>query len=775
MKIQYLETPRTRPGRTSAGPRRPRVFGRALALLVMGVASAVLQATAGDQESRKAAVAVTMAEGPIRIDGNLDEGAWRTAARLEIVYEWQPGENIPAPVKSVCLITHDDSRLLIGFRCDDPEPGRIRAHLMDRDAIDTFVQDDHVSFMLDTFDDERRAFQFRVNPLGVQADAVFSELDGFEDFSWDAIWESAARITASGFTVEVAIPFNQLRFPKGGAAMTWGFEADRSYPRTVRHRLSSHPRDRNVNGIIRQFNRVSGFEGISPGRNIQLTPTLTADRTDVRSGFPDGPMERGRIGLDPGLTARWGVTPNMMLNATLNPDFSQVEADVAQLDVNTRFALFYPEKRPFFLEGADFFLTPVQAVFTRTVADPLWGGKLTGKSGRGAFGAFVARDRLNNLLFPSNQGSASATLDEAVTGGVFRYRHDVGKGSTLGALYAGRSGTGYGNHVAGVDGFLRLGPKDSITFQGLRSETRYPDALAGDLDQRRGSFGGNALWVGYQHLGRDWGGFASYLDMDPGFRADSGFVPRVDYRMIDLEVDRFVYGLRGGGKRGKWFDSLHFWVRAYRTDDHKGRLTDSRVALGCQYLGPLQSEATAIVRWNQEYYQGRLYDVSDVFAQIWTNPAGGARFGLVGNVAKAIDYANARPAEALRLGPAAELGIGRHLNLGLSHSLERLSDGGNRIYTANLFQARVVYNIDTRCFLRAIVQYEKVGRDQAMYGVPVDARARSVFAQLLFSYKLNPQTVLFLGYSDNSSAVAARSLVRADRTFFLKLGYAWMM
>lgn len=751
-------------------------FGAIGIAALLAAAPGFLAGQAGNSVKPSApALAVKPAATPVRVDGDLDEEAWKSAARLDILYEWAPGENIPAPVKSECLITYNRSTLYIAFRCEDPEPSGIRAHLMDRDVIDTFIQDDHVSFMIDTFNDERRAFQFRVNPLGVQADAVFSELDGFEDFSWDAIWESAGKITGTGYVVEVAIPFNQLRFPRGGAALTWGFEAERSYPRSSRHRMSSHPHDRNISGLIRQFNSVTGFEGISAGRNVQVTPTVTMDRTDRREDLPAGPLERGRIRLDPGVTARWGITPNLMLNAAANPDFSQVEADAAQLDVNTRFALYYPEKRPFFLEGGDFFLTPVQAVFTRTVADPVWGAKLTGKTGRSAVGFFAARDRINNLLFPSNQGSADASLDDAVTAGVFRYRHDVGRGSTLGALYAARVGNSYHNHVAGVDGFLRLGPSDSFTFQGLRSQTMYPDALALDLGAKRGDFGGNALFAHYQHLTRNWGLYAAYQDMEPGFRADSGFVPRVDYRMVDLELDRFVYGLKGGGKRGAWFNSFLFWLRAYRTEDHSGRMTDSRVALGCLYQGPLQSQVVTIFRWNREYFGGRTYDVSDINGEAWLTPAGGARFGIVANIAGAIDYANSRPARAVRFGPAAELGVGRHLNLNLSHNLERLARNGTRIYTANLFQARVIYNIDTRCFLRAIVQYRDVGRNPDMYGSPVDSRSRRVFAQFLFSYKLNPQTVLFLGYSDNSAAAAAGRLVRADRTFFLKVGYAWMM
>jgi hypothetical protein len=749
------------------------VVGLALVFALPALAAAQQEATAKKQSGQS--IAVTQAASEIRIDGRLDEEAWKRAGKLDIAYEWTPGENVPPPVKSEVLVTYDMSRIYIGFRCYDPEPGKIRAHLMDRDSIDTFVQDDHISFMLDTFNDERRAFQFRVNPLGVQADAAFSELDGIEDFSWDAIWESAGQITDFGYTIEVAIPFNQLRFPKGGLTQTWGFEADRSYPRNVRHRISTHIRDRNLNCLICQFNKITGFEGITPGSNLQFTPTFVVNRTDERPDFPAGPMNNGTVKADPGLTARWGVTPNIILNATANPDFSQVEADAAQLDVNTRFALYYPEKRPFFLEGADFFATPYQAVFTRTVADPLWGGKVTGKAGRSAFGFFTAQDQINNLIFPSNQWSDATSLDQNVYSAAFRYRYDVGSGSTLGALYAGRIGDDYYNHAAGVDGFFRLGAKDQVIFQYLRSETRYPYSVALNFGQDEGRFGGDALFAQYVHQTRNFFAYAAYQDTDAGFRADSGYMPRVDVRMIDLETDYILYGVRGGGKSGRWFNMLRFWVRGLRTTDHSGRMTDSRLAFGSTYQGPLQSSVTLIGRWNQEYYNGKTYDVSDVIAQVAMKPAGGVSLSLLGNLSGAIDYTNSQSARALRIIPEAEFGLGAHVNFHLSHSLERLDHEGRWIYTANILQGRLIYNFNTRCFLRLIVQYRCLRLDPAMYSVAIDAKSNSVFTQFLFSYKLNPQTVLFLGYSDNSLGGTALDLTRTDRTFFLKIGYAWVL
>ena len=150
---------------------------------------------------------------------------------------------------------------------------------MDRDAIDTFIQDDHVTIMIDFFNDERRGFQFRVNPMGVQADANFSEMEGYEDFSWDAIWNSAGKITEFGWVAEISIPFNQLRFAQTDKIQTWGISAERSYPRNVRHRMTSHKRKRDINCILCQFNKVTGFQGMKTGLNMEIDPTLTANRT----------------------------------------------------------------------------------------------------------------------------------------------------------------------------------------------------------------------------------------------------------------------------------------------------------------------------------------------------------------------------------------------------------------------------------------------------------------------------------------------------------------
>lgn len=713
---------------------------------------------------------VSKAVSKIIIDGVLNEEAWKHPEKIEIKYEWSPGDAVPPPVKTEVMVTFDKKNFYIAFKCYDPDPKKIRAHLMDRDSINTFIQDDHVSFMIDTFNDERRSFQFRVNPLGVQADAIFSEMEGYEDFSWDAIWRSAGKINSEGYIVEVAIPFNQLRFPKDKGVQTWGIEADRSYPRNVRHRMSTHVRDRNKNCILCQFNKATGFTDMSPGKNLEFDPTLTVVRTDKLDNFPDGSLESGKFDLEPGITARWGITSNLILNATVNPDFSQVEADVQELEVNTRFAIRYPEKRPFFLEGADFFLTPMEAIFTRTVFDPIWGGKLTGKMGKNAIGFYTAQDTFNNFLIPSNQGSESISLEENILNGVFRYRRDVGKGSAVGALYTGRTGDEYSNHVAGVDGYFRLSRSKIFAFQYLRSQTEYPDEIADNYGQEEGKFGGNAILARFSHFSRNFNYSLHYEDRSDGFRADSGFIPRVDMKMYLAYLQPVLWG-----KKGDWFNRISFQLLGRKITDQDGNLSEDKLYFNFTYMGPLQSVFQSAMNLGREYYNGVLYDKNylQVYGEI--KPKGGLYYFLYTEVGDGIDYINSLPGKKLTLMPGFELGLGKHFNLNISHVYEKFSRNSENVYTANLLQSKFVYNINIRTFVRAIIQYTHVDRNTVMYLEPTSEQTKLLFTQFLFSYKINPQTVLFLGYSDNHFGMRGIDLTRANRTFFLKIGYALML
>ena len=705
------------------------------------------------------------------IDGRLDEAAWADALEISLDYEYTPGDGVKPPVETRVFLLYDSRQLYVAFRADDPEPSQIRAHLMDRDEAATLSQDDHVVLTIDTFDSQRRAFRFRVNPFGVQSDALFSQVDEVDDDSWDIVWRSAGRIDDRGWSVEIAIPFNQLRFPRDESAQTWGFDFERSYPRNVRHRMAATYRARDNTCVICQAPRIAGFEGMEPGLNLEIAPTLTANRTDRASRF-GGPLESGEDEVEGGLTVRYSPTPSLTLNAAVNPDFSQVEADAAQLAVNERFALFFPEQRPFFLESADFFSTQIPLVFTRTVVDPAWGVKLTGKAGANAFGLFTAQDETNNLVLPSTNGSTFASIDEEVLSTVARWRRDIGDSSTLGVLYSGREGEGdYRNHVAGLDGFFRFNGQHSLRVQAAFTDTRYPDAFADAFAQPRGDFGGHAVEGFYVYSSRDWIGSLGYRNFGTGFRADSGFTPRAGFETWRGELTRVHWA----DDADDWYTLIQYGGLFFQTRNQDGDLNDQLLQLSGGFQGPLQTDLTVSASLRDQTAGSVLFeDQPQLSAFFEIQPTGDARFTLFAEVGDDVDLQNAREAENLSFNPTAELKLGAHLNAQFDYLQQDLDVDGGRLFRARLAQSQLVYQFNVRTFIRGIFQYLDVDYTPELFLVEPPPDIEQLFSQLLFSYTVNPQTVLFLGYSETRQGFNGADLDEVDRTFFLKLGYAWI-
>ena len=720
--------------------------------------------------------AIARLDGTVAVDGRLDEPEWAVATVVPLPWEVDPGANTPAPVATECRLTHDEESLYLGCTAEDPRPDRIRAYVVDRDGISGH---DRIVLTLDPFNDQRRAFQFGVNALGVQSDAIFAQQGAGSmggppvDASWDAIWSSAGTITEHGYVIEAAIPFSSLRFP-GDPDATWGAYLTRWWPRSSNVEVRSAPWNRDDSCVLCQANVVTGIQGEAPGVNVQLTPTFTSSRTESRAGAT-APLVAGPTNTDFGLDAQWGVTSDLTLNLTANPDFSQVEADVAQLEVNNRFALFFPEKRPFFLEGADFFGTLVQAVFTRSIVDPTGGAKMTGKIGSSALGLLVAQDQAGSLIIPGSEASSTASLDQRVVTALSRFRRDVGGTSTVGALFTAREGSTYHNRVGGVDAFVR--PLASVTLQAqvLRSQTEYPAAVADVHDQPAGPFSGNAGRFQAQWSTNAWTVAADANRFDGGFRADAGFVTQTGVEGGSVTVNRHWFG---GSDR--WFSQLRLEGGTWRTRDFDGNQLNGGVWMGFFYSGPGQ---TSIGVWPnlfmKEHWAGTTYEgMHNVFFNVRTAPSGAWTVGLNGNVGDAIDFANDRRAFETRLSPVVDVRLGRNLTAGVQHTYQTLESAGGRTLTAHVGQLRTVYNFSTRSFLRAIVQYRRTDRDPARWTSPVDRRSESLFAQLLYAYKLNPQSVLFLGYAQDGAGTvdADRTLTPMTlrgRTLFVKLGYAW--
>jgi len=701
------------------------------------------------------------------IDGVMDEDGWSDAAQIHVNVETQPGENTAAPVKTIAYIVEDGENLYIAFDARDPNPAAIRAYLRDRDSA---WNDDFVGIVLDTYGDERRAFEFFANALGVQMDLTNDDVNKREDESWDAIWDSAGKIHESGFIVEMQIPLNQLRFPSNEGIQTWGYELLRFYPREHRYRFSNAAQDRNLNCYLCQFQKIQGLEGAEPARDLEIVPTLTASQLESTDDPGVVPLESGDADVEAGVSIRWGITPDLTANLAINPDFSQVEADVAQLDVNNQFALFFPEKRPFFLEGADYFSTPERAVFTRTVANPSAGAKLTGKRGNNTFGVFAAQDEITNLIFPGAFGSDSTSIEQENTAFVGRYARSFGNSSSVGALLTTRSGGDYYNHVGGVDMRWRISDQHRIVLQHMVSDTQYPDDVATEFEQPLDSFAGSATYAAYEYESRNWFAYMWHKERGADFRADSGFIPQVDINQKLIGMGRIWHG-----SEGDVFSRIRVEGAWDITHDESNRLLEKELEGQISLDGPLQThfEIGGLVR--DRLYDDILFseDRISVYGQI--KPIGGLVVAVWAAAGSQIDFANSRLGDQVQLNPYIEWNATRNLLLRYEASFAKLdSKEGPNIFNAAVHDMRFTWQFSAHSFLRFTAQIQDVERNPDEYIDEVDRQSKGVGRQLLYSYKLNPQTVFFLGYSDNHiDDDGLASMTATDRTWFTKIGYAW--
>ena len=710
---------------------------------------------------------VPMAASSIKIDGVLNEAAWANARILELNYEIRPRENVTPPVRTEVLYTYDRANFYIGFRCYDPDPAQIRAHLSDRDA---FGGDDWVAVEIDTYNDSRRAFTLFSTPMGVQGDGI-SNAAGIKDYNWDMIYASAGKIFEWGYGVEIAIPFSSLRFQRTKESQIWGINAVRGYPRQVAYQIWSQPYDRSNNCRVCQYLKIEGFADVSPGRNIEINPTLTAVTTNEREGFPGGDFSNRGKKSEVGLTTRWGITPNLIFSGTLNPDFSQVEADAAQLDINQPFALFYPERRPFFTEGLDFFKTPLSVIYTRTMRNPHWGIKLTGKEGANAVGVYMVEDDITNLIFPGSQNSLSTSVAQSNTSTVLRYGRDIWNNSTVGVLFTNRNGADYYNRVYGLDGNLRLSKNDEVVFQFLGSSTKYDAANMETFNQPKGTFQDKAISATYTHKTRFHQADFSYMDIGKNFRADLGFIPQVGVRRFRGSS---IYEWRAK-KNDSWWSRFQLRNTAHYIADDQGKLLDKALVNSFTYLGTYQTTVTVGNSISRQQYNEVEFTLTQFNIAAGITPTGYLSIQIQSSLGDGIDYVNTRKGRKISITPYLLYNLGAHLRLNLSHNLEKMNVLGNRLYTANISQASIVYFFNAKIFIRSILQYYNYNYNVSNYLYPTEPEFKQVFTQFLFSYKINPRTVLFLGYSDNYFGAQEYGITQKDYTLFAKIGYAWVL
>ncbi len=720
--------------------------------------------TAAAGEVKKEPYRVPRVTDQVRIDGILDDAVWQEALKFTLDYEIKPGYNITPPVKTEMLLAYSDSHLYVAFKAYDPKPAEIRARYTDRDG---FTGDDWVAVLLDTFNDSRRTFNFCCNPLGVQADMIDSTVGG--GYNWDTIWDSAGKITDWGYAVEMAIPFSSMRFQDTPGDQVWGIDAMRGYPRSANYMIYLFPIDRSDNCRMCKADKIIGFKGADQGKNLEFDPTLSAIYTQGREPYTKNDFETTEKKLDPGITASWIVSPGLTLNAAINPDFSNVEADAAELDVNKQFAIYYPEKRPFFIEGFSIFNTRLLAVNTRSFADPDWGIKLSGKTGKSAIGCFVAQDGITNFIFPRSQGSRSTSLAMNTYGTVARYRRDIGKSSTIGFLVTDREGDDYFNRLGGFDLDWRFTKKDRIRAQFLGSQTSYPEALAAKYAQPDEDFWGSALDLFYFHGTKTMNWYLIYRDIDENFRADLGFMPQANYRLYD---GGWEYTWRR--RAGAWYTYLGLGGGYNYSSDQDNDLLNKAFTLWLNYLGPVQSFLDINAFIGKRSYIGFEFDDNKVAFSSGMQP-GLLVLQFDGVVGDQIDFVNVRPGKILQLNPIIEYKAAPHLVVRMDHVFERLNVEGGRLYTANITNFQAIYHFNRRTFFRGILQYVNYDFNMALYSTAFDNLQKQFFTQFLFSYKINPQTVLYLGYSDNYNGNQDFNLIQNNRTLFLKIGYALVL
>jgi len=735
-------------------------------LIGAGVVFASLLAASSVSAQDSPAFHIPRVNAAPRIDGDVRADEWAAASKVMLDTQFNPTAGLPAPVQTEAFIMEDGEYLYIGFIAEDPDPSQIRAFYRDRDQIGGT---DYIGVSLDTFNDGVRSFNFLVSPLGVQYDAIADDLNDSEDDSWNALWESEGKIIDTGYMVEMAIPFKQLRFPSGAEEKVWGVRFIRDYPRDRRYRFSDSNVERDISCFVCQFQKASGFANVQPSRNIEVIPTITSRVQRSRPNPVVDSWADAEHETEAGMDLRWGINQDMYLNATLNPDFSQVEADSAQLDINNTFSLYYPEKRTFFLDGADYFNTNLNIVHTRNIADPDYGIKLTGKSGNHNYGVMQLNDTSTSFLIPDSQGSQIANLMGTESNvSVLRYRQDVLNKSSFGTVLTRREGGGYSNTVAGVDGSLRLSDSDVINVQYLRSQSDYPLAIQTRYGQDD-SLDDSTTFLEYRHNDRRWDVWAEHISYGKDFRADMGFINRVDF---DRNTLRVGHSWRYGNE--SFFDRVRIALDWDKTRDQSGFELEEEFEVFLEMDGPYQSSLFGLFGGSKTYFNGFYFDEQFNQLSLSLRPHSNVYASMQVRVEDVVDFANTRLGKSKRYTPQINFQYGRHLQFDLEHVYQTFDVKGGRLFTANLTEVKATYQFSTRSFVRLILQYADTEREQSLYIRPVQAKAKELSTQLLYSYKLSAQTLFFVGYSDSGfQNDDLNSIETSSRTLFAKFSYAW--
>jgi hypothetical protein len=681
--------------------------------------------------------------------------------------QYTPGDGVPVSQPTTAYLSYDDKNLYVGWICRD-EPAKIRARIAKRKDIES---DDRVTINIDTFHDHRGAYWFDVNPYGIQFDGITTDGQG-DDRSWEGLWYTEAQLTPDGYVVLETIPFRTLRFPSA-PKQTWGVMVARFIVRENEFSTWPSMSRRRSSQFVGQFADMEIDADLSPGRNLQVIPYGLASGgrfLDETKGFDS--QNEARAGLD----VRTVLKDAFTLDLTVNPDFSQVESDEPQVTINQRYEVYFPEKRPFFMEKASLFSTPETLFFSRRIVDPAFGARLTGTRGRWGLGFLATDDQgPGQVLPPGDAMHGHRAMD-----GVLRVDRGFGRQSHVGATVTNYSFGSSFNRVASLDARIRLRGNWYFVGQASTSATSYRGAA---------SLAGPAYYASVRHSGRHTSYSSTYTDRSPDFRALLGYIPRLDIREWNNRASYTFRPVKGT------VDSFGPGIVQSVTWNRQGRVRDWRVEPYFNValrrgtnLGVARAESFELYRnlgfrssrnslsFSTEYYKWLAISADCAWGSgINYYPASGISPFLGTSAA---------------LTTALTLRATPRLRFDESYTMNRLSArtdwlpeahlAPGAVFRNHILRSRVNYQFSRELSLRAILDFESVLPNPSLVSL---VKSKRLGADVLLTYLLNPGTALHLGYSnihenlsfDPTLSPALRRTNSLDaltgRQVFVKLSY----
>ncbi|MDX2217894.1 MAG: DUF5916 domain-containing protein [Burkholderiales bacterium] len=702
-----------------------------------------------------------------KLDGKLDESFWSRATAADKFQDWLPQDNTPSRFPTEVRFAYDAHRLYVGIRARDPDPSLIRAPFVRRDKV--LGDQDFVAVLIDPVGSRKFAQFFRVSANGLIADGLFNDANTSEDFSPDFDFEGAAAITADGWTAEMSIPFTSLRY-RDSDVQRWNVLAFRGTTREQLHRAGHVPIPKEWNCLVCYAEPLTGLAGLPSTQHLSVVPqfTVASRRDTVRNGANIREND-----VKAGVDVKFRPRADTVIDATINPDFSQVELDTPQLSGNSQFALFFSEKRPFFLEGADLFDAPVNLIYTRSITDPAWGARATHRNEGLEYTVLTAKDDGKGLvLLPGTLGTGFARQDRKSQATFTRARTHVGD-VTLGGTLTDRTYESAGhNRVASADLVWRPNAEQRMRAQlGQSWTTALPDAN-GRLAQGP-SRKDHSAFIDWFHTGKTWNHYLQYEEMGNDFRADNGFISQSGFREVVYE-GRYKLGRPFG------FNEFNIFLNANRMLDFDGRVLYQQANPGLTIGASRATYFTFEYRPNQKVRvtnDGAPRKRDQVFFSIESQPANWLPY-VYAEIARGdrLDVANNRIGKGVyfganaRLRPTNRTEIEPRIDDAWIDSTDS-AQGGQRIIHERAMQLLGIYHLNAQDSMRVIWQRSFVKRSPSLWRFPVTAVDRQQTVSLVYAHRRSLYATIYLGATAGRSQEPGAAFQRDQREVFAKLSW----